>query len=174
METWKDIFGYEGLYQISNRGRLKSLVGGWRKSEKILKSCHNTDGYLIIGLYKDKKRKTKRVARLIAEAFISNPNNKPQINHKNGIKTDDRIDNLEWVTSSENHQHAFRVGIKSQKGEKHNRTHLTEKDILVIHGLYLSKTFNQMILSRIYRINQQGISKILLGSNWNYFDGVKK
>ena len=113
-EIWKDIRGYEGLYQISNLGRIKSLPK-WRVKygygEIILKQSIGKKGYKVISLNKNKKRKQYKVHRLIAEAFIPNPENKPQINHIDGNKLNNDINNLEWCTQNENIQHAYNTGL---------------------------------------------------------------
>lgn len=110
MEIWKDIKGFEGLYQVSNLGRVKSLERIiTRKNgitlpikEKILQYGIDRKGYYFVGLYKNGKGENKSIARLVAEAFISNPDNKPEVNHINTIRTDNRIENLEWCTHKEN------------------------------------------------------------------------
>ena len=115
-EIWKDIKGYEGLYQVSNLGNVRSL-DRYKKNNKgkylqrgvVLKKNHDKDGYSIVGLYKSGNSCTKKVHRLVAQAFIPNPKNKPTVNHKNGIRDDDKLSNLEWATMSENQLHAFRV-----------------------------------------------------------------
>lgn len=112
MEEWRDVEGYEGLYQVSNEGRVRSFRK--RGTHEICESpfvmktpISNPTGYAICGLYKDGKRKNALVHRLVAGAFVLNPNNKPQVNHKNGIRSDNRACNLEWVTASENVKHGF-------------------------------------------------------------------
>lgn len=104
-EKWRDIPKFEGMYQASNYGRIKSLK---RAKRKIMKQEVSNFGYLRIHLFGHPKF---FVHRLIAQAFIPNPNNKPFINHKNGIKTDNRTENLEWCTQSENRIHAFKTGL---------------------------------------------------------------
>ena len=129
-EIWKDIYfiengivyDYRGLYQVSDLGRIKSLTktiyhyNGYgyynhKLPEKILTPV-NRNGYNRIRLYKNKKYKTFSIHKLVALMFIPNPENKPQINHINGIKKDNRAENLEWCTGSENCKHAWDVGLK--------------------------------------------------------------
>jgi hypothetical protein len=93
MEIFKDIEGYFGLYQVSNMGNVKSFHTG---KEKILKPKNDKDGYLFVVLSKQGKVKTCKIHRLVAQSFIENPQNLPQVNHKNEIKTDNRASNLEW------------------------------------------------------------------------------
>lgn len=115
-EIWKLIPGYNE-YKISTHGRVKSLARkkGWCKAhERILKLWSNKKGYLIADLTVDGRKKHRQVHRLVAEAYIPNPGNKPQVNHKNGVKTDNRVDNLEWVTNYENHIHkVYKLGVNS-------------------------------------------------------------
>ena len=124
-EEWKDVKDYEGLYQVSNLGRVKSvermkwsgLNGGCYVTvpERILKTIKDKYGYLTVNLCKDSKMKTYKVHRLVATAFLDNPNNLPMINHKNEIKSDNHVDNLEWCDASYNANY----GTRNQRvGEK--------------------------------------------------------
>jgi len=110
-EIWKDVNGYEGLYQVSNLGRVRSLerkaTDGRQINERILKPAFDVGKYLTVALHKNKKQKTHKVHRLVAFAFIKNPNNKPHVNHIDGNKSNNRVDNLEWCTQLENNRHSF-------------------------------------------------------------------
>jgi hypothetical protein len=123
-EIWKDIKGYEGHYQISTFGNVKSLNRNTTRTntlvgkhtiqikETILKPSGQR--YLGVSLLKDGIRRYPNVHRLVAENWIPNPYNKAQVNHINGIKTDNRVENLEWVSNSENQKHAMhKLGVKS-------------------------------------------------------------
>lgn len=123
-EEWKDIKEYEGLYQISNYGRIKSLEKQLKckiknnntrvQKARIKKNRYDKDGYCRVTFFKNgvKKGKTFFVHRLVAIAFIFNSQNKPIVNHINGIKSDNRLYNLEWCTNSENDLHAYKNGLR--------------------------------------------------------------
>ena len=120
-EIWKDIPGYEGLYQVSNLGRVKSLGRYVKKrsklafqDERMLCSPKDKYGYLIVTLCREGKPKKKKVHRLVAQAFIPNPENKETVNHINGDKNNNTAMNLEWNTSTENLKHAYAVGLNGR------------------------------------------------------------
>ena len=123
-EEWKDIKGYEGKYQVSNLGRIKSLNYNHTKKEKILDIKPRKDGYMYVGLFKNGKRKSFKVHRLVAEVFIENPNKYPVINHKDENKSNNCISNLEWCT----HKYNVNYGTRAQKfSEKMQGRELTEE-----------------------------------------------
>ncbi|EOU1476299.1 HNH endonuclease [Clostridium perfringens] len=109
MEIWKDIEDFENTYQVSNLGRVKSLNYCNTKKEKVLKNIKDKDGYLVICLSNKSKKRNFKIHRLVSQAFLDNPNNYPQVNHKNENKEDNRVENLEWVTPKENLNYGTRL-----------------------------------------------------------------
>lgn len=107
-EVWKDIVGYEGKYQVSNLGRVKSLNYKQTNSERILKENTDKKGYKRAHLFKNGKGVHISIHRLVAEAFIPNPNNYPQVNHKDENKANNNMENLEWCTNEYNHNYGTR------------------------------------------------------------------
>ena len=107
-EIWKSIADYEGLYEVSNKGNVRSI----RRNAVLNQTTGVKNGYRYVGLYKDGKNKKALVHRLVASAFIDNPMGKKTVNHIDGNKGNNAIDNLEWATHSENHRHAFATGLK--------------------------------------------------------------
>lgn len=119
-EIWKDIKGYEGLYQVSNFGRVKSLK--YSTEGKILKGRHTGKGYLSVALFRNSVRKSTCIHRLVAQAFIPNPENKPEVNHIDENKLNNNVSNLEWVTPKENSNHGTRnIRIHQNKAVTYNR-----------------------------------------------------
>lgn len=145
MEQWKPVHidFYSNYYEVSNTGLVKSCerkISRFRgnsiyeryEGNRILSPGVKRDGYKIVILQKEKIKKTCSVARLVAEAFIPNPENKPEVNHINGNKIDNRIENLEWVTRSEQQKHAFTTGLNSNKGKNALTTDNDVHEILVL------------------------------------------
>lgn len=116
-EIWEAIPGYDGNYLASNKGRVKSVyrvLGNGGIQPEAIKKQRNSKGYNVVSIKYNNIKKTLKVHRLVALSFIPNPDKKPQINHINGIKKDNRVENLEWSTGSENVQHAFDIGLNKQ------------------------------------------------------------
>lgn len=114
MEEWKDIKGYESLYKISNYGNIKS----YHKKEKLLKLNTDKNGYVIVALSKNGKKHYFKLHRLVAQTFIDNPNNYPQINHKDENKRNNNVNNLEWCTSKYNNNYGTRINKVKRKLSK--------------------------------------------------------
>lgn len=122
METWKDIKGYEGLYQVSNLGRVKSLNYNHTGNVKVISSRVCNSGYLRVQLHKDGVRKKLLIHRLVAEAFIPNPLNLPEVNHKDEDKTDNRVENLEFCDRTYNINYGDR-NTKSSNSQMGSKNH---------------------------------------------------
>ncbi len=158
-EIWLDVPNYED-YQASSLGRVRSFAYGYAH---ILKPVKKPSGYLNVTTCIEQVRKTWRVHRLILYTFIGP--SELECNHKNGIKTDNRIENLEYCTASENQKHAFRTGLqRSQHGEAAYFSKLTEKQVL---DIYKSKTIAR-ILAKEYSINMATIYRIKNKQTWKH------
>lgn len=162
MEKWQDIKDYPNR-QVSDMGRIRFFKNG---VYNIRKCTPNERGYVRMQL--KNKGKTLVVHRLVAEAFIPNPYNLPEVNHINGIRHDNRVDNLEWVTKSENQIHARRTGLlKTKRGEKHWNATLTDSDVKDIKKLIKDGT-HPKIISTKYKISLSNISNIKYGTSWKH------
>lgn len=171
-EIWKDVQGYEGLYQVSSLGRVKSLkryVRCPRNGENakrivpeiILKSAIRNN-YLCIELFINGIGTMFSIHRLVAIAFIPNPENKPEVNHLFGNKLDNRASMLEWATKSENQKHAFINGLKKPvKGENHYNSKLTNNQVIEIRKKYLFRKYTTIMLGKEYNTSRQSISDII-------------
>lgn len=168
-ELWRDVVGFEGFYQVSNHGRVKSLdrqvfyIDGRVRTfyGQILKLRLDSKGYYFVTLIKPGFKIQQRVHRLVAESFILNFQNKPCVNHKNSNRKDNIVDNLEWVTHKENTQHAIKKGLLYKPGKK-----LDVEKINLIKKMYNSGTFTQQGLANIFSLSQSQISRIVGGKNW--------
>lgn len=166
---WKPIKTYEDIYEISSTGIIRRIKSTTCGNAGMVKSTYVNKkwGYKYAVLYKDGKPKAFRVSRLVAIAFIPNIFNKEQVNHINGIKTDDNVTNLEWNTRSENQKHAIRIGLRSAKGIKNSQSKLTEKDIINIKELK-KIGFTQNEIATKFNISQSNVSVILSMKTWKH------
>lgn len=171
---WKDIKGYEGYYQINELGDVRSLdrvvvcgdKGGlMTRKGRIMDKVVNKDGYLNVGLSKFDKRKIYRIHRLVAETFLPNPENKPQVNHIDNDRKNNNVENLEWVTISENMYHAYRHGDLSKKGEKNGRSKLTEEKVKEIRLKY-KNGISRKELSEQYMVSRSTIDSVVNKETW--------
>ena len=168
-ETWKDVVGFEGLYKISDRGRVLSLANSrsYYKKRKniILKPRLDRYGYFIAILYKNKKPYWRTVHRLVMDTFILNTLGKPQINHIDGNRRNNQVINLEWCTGSENKQHSYNIGISDAKGEKNGRAKLTTENVVCIREQFKNGQKRKK-LAEIYCVGQSNINKITNYKRW--------
>lgn len=163
-EIYKDIVGYEGLYQVSNLGNVKSFHRN--KDGTIIKLKTNKYGYNNINLCKKGNKKFILVHRLVATLFIQNKLNKPCVNHINGIKNDNRVQNLEWCTYSENSIHANRLGltfITPNYGENNGKAKLTKDKVLAIR----KDIRKQREIAKDYNVSLSTINFIKNRKIWN-------
>lgn len=176
-EVWKDVVGFEGLYKVSNLGRVTSVdrvkvktTGALYFYEGVImdQRVSNTQ-YLKVGLRKDDTNKIQKyVHRLVAEAFIPNPENKPQVNHIDSCKTNNKLENLEWCTASENVKHSYKLGTsKTRVGEKSFLSKLSEEQVVDIKVLILNNKSNTEIANK-YSVNRETIGLIRRGVTWKH------
>lgn len=173
MEVWKQIEGYENFYEVSNKGRVRSVdrigIHAVHKKEFvkkgiILKPEEKSKLYPRVFLSKNNKVRTEYVHRLVAQAFLKRDKERNHINHKNGIKNDNRIENLEWCTQLENNEHGFKTGLLKH-GQESNLSRLSKSDVLEIVRLK-----NQGVtikeLSEKYKVHKITIRRIFKKESW--------
>ena len=167
-EIWKDIACFEGLYKISNRGNVISLHGKTKVGFR-LKAHNNGTGYLFAALYSGGNQTNFLVHRLVAMAFVDNPDpkNKIQVNHINGMKHDNRVENLEWCTPQENSIHYFKTGNANHKGVKNTRAKLDEAGVRKIREMVLDRVPRKTI-SAAFKISVSTMHFISTGRSWGH------
>lgn len=174
-EEWREIKGYEGYYEVSNIGNIRSMeryVNSKNKSIALKKAksinMSKRGAYISVKLSKENKEKTFSVHRLVALMFIPNPENKLEVNHIDGNKMNNFVGNLEWCTRSENGLHSYKNGLQSgRKGSKHHFTNLREYDIIQMF-FDLNKGLTKREISIKYGLSYSNICKILRGKTWRH------
>jgi hypothetical protein len=173
-EIWKDIKGYEGLYQVSNLGNVKSLSyrnhTSFSERELILKPwC--LKGYKGISLTRNNKPRRRLLHRLVAQAFIPNPENKPEVNHKDFDHGNNYVENLEWMTHLENICHAAKGGrFPDRRGIKNCKVKLTEKQVHQIRSIWKNHKSNntQSDIGRMFNVSKNHVYNILVRKYWQH------
>jgi hypothetical protein len=174
-EIWKDVKGWEGLYQVSSLGRFKSLsrektIG--KNGKMIIKSFimkqNEVKGYLSIIFYKNGVIEKHQSHRVVANNFIENLENKRTVNHINGNKKDNKINNLEWLSDSEQQKHAIKIGLREKTlGEKSNFSKLNEKLVKEIRELH-KKNVKCKEIASIYNVCKNNIYSIVNNKTWKH------
>lgn len=185
-EIWKDIIGFEGIYEVSNIGRVRSLdrqiynksssqatIGFYRfYPGKILRNVLQSTGYNNVTLHKEGTSYPSLVHRLVASCFIPNPENKPQVNHINSVRNDNRVENLEWCTASENLFHAYEIGTcKESKGENHKDSIISDATAIEIFKLNQKGLLNTEI-AKIFGIRANLVAAVLTGRSRVHMKGI--
>jgi len=166
MEKWKKIKGYENYY-VSNKGRVKRVHKNG--NETIHKKRLNVDGYVKVTLTKNSKAKDFRMQRLVAIHFIPNPKNLETVNHINGIKKENEVENLEWMNRREQLLHAYKLGLKKPvAGEKNGNAILTNEEAEIIRGEYVkqSKEKGTVALAKKYNVSPSSIQRIVTNKTY--------
>lgn len=183
MEDWRPVVGYEDFYEVSNQGNLRALDrtvrtnGGVRTIPAHPKKPRpdKKNGYLESQLCVAGRPKAyPKLHRLVAQAFIPNPHHYPHVNHKNGVKTDNRVENLEWVTAAMNTRHAIQMGLltygsrRMPKGELHYNATLDERQVAQIRSLYDNGMASTKELAKLYRMSASAIHGIVSRQRWKH------
>lgn len=173
MEKWVDIKGFEGLYQVSNKGNVKSMNYNHTKTEKELKKGTDSDGYYLVVLVKNKKKSVKKVHRLVADAFIPNPSNLPFVNHKDEVKTNNFVENLEWCDNKYNCNYGSRTKrIKEKLTNRKDQSkplyqYTIDEKLIKIWSSRNEAVRNGFNKGGIYMATN-GIYKTYKGYKWSY------
>jgi hypothetical protein len=164
-EIWKDVLGYEGMYQVSNWGRVKSLKRKHAKFEGLRKLALTPDGYLFTSFSVNDRCVLKRIHRLVASAFISNPNGCSEVNHIDGDKQNNCAENLEWVSHSENMAHASKMHLlKGCKGTDNTKAKLNNEAAIAIYN----SVDPTRVLSEKFGVSYSAIQRIRNGKYWKH------
>ena len=182
-EEWRDIAGYEGLYKVSNKGEVmrmaQDIIGKYgdvyHKPEHLLKQSQGGKGasegkgYLQVNLFRGGKMRAHRIHRLVAGAFIPNPFLLPQVNHIDGNKLNNCVDNLEWCDAHHNVRHAYAAGLMKGKNGESNGSHKLSQDAVdFIRSVYEPRTvrLGAQAFGKAFGVNRHTIERIAEGKSW--------
>jgi hypothetical protein len=167
IEVWKVIEDFPE-YAVSTLGQVKRIQQSYNKPRgKLLRPALTKDGYLRVSLSKNKKHKSLLVHRLVALAYIPNPDTLPEVNHLNGIKTDNSVENLEWCTHKRNMRHAEDSGMMAHPiGERHKLSKLTEDNIKLIRSMYSTGCYTKMDMGKLFGVTPENIACITKRQTW--------
>ena len=180
-ETWKDIAGFEGLYMISNKGNVYSVerkdAGGVNRGGRTLESRYDKDDYLIVDLCKNGKSKTKKVHRLVAGAFLPNPNGLPQVNHRDEVKDNNNVENLEWCDSKYNNNHGTRNKRSAQtRSKKVRATNIKTNEVVKFNSTHDAgrKGYDQSSVAKACKGVFYTSGHAYRGYVWHYYEEAEE
>lgn len=167
-EIWKPVRNYEGSYEVSSRGRVRSidriLSNGQPHHGRILSPSKNKNGYLIVGPSVNGKREPLHIHRLVAQAFLGDCPDGCEVNHLDGEKENNKYTNLEYTTASKNIKHAYRLGLRNEDGENHPSHKLWDHEVIAIRSL--KGVVRNRRLSKLFEVSEATISNILSRKTW--------
>lgn len=178
-EQWMPAVGWVGYYEVSSCGRVRSVTRTVQRkfrdgtlvestfTERFMRPVYDYKGYATVVMTKNGKGKQVKIHRLVALAFLNNPLNKPTVNHINGVKDDNRVENLEWSTHSENSLHAFATGLNSHKGTRNPSAILDDAKVMEIRRKCLAGQSTRTLANE-YGVSLQTIRAIRAGRTWRH------
>lgn len=167
-EQWKSVVGYEGIYAVSNCGRVKSVRAGRRTYVGRMMKATTWNGYRSVNLFRENMRDRSSIHRLVAAAFIGPCPEGKEVNHRDGVKTNNHRANLEYVTPSENQLHSYRIGLHVARGEKNGFSKLTEKDVHAVRRIV--KRHSLSYTANLFGVSVSAIHHIVKGRSWAWLE----
>lgn len=167
-ELWKEVPEAAGRYYVSTLGRLLTIAWKGTSQARVMKPALDPCGYMRTMIVRDGRTRTIKIHRLVAQTFLPNPANLSDVNHINGIKSDNRPENLEWMSRKQNMQHAFRTGLQHIRGVSNPACILTEAQVLEIRSKHQPRIYTREVLATEYGVSLPTIKDILRGATWKH------